>query len=72
MKNRRKVFGFEIDLRGAWIVVEREPISSCALSDEEVDYQIEGLKNDLDAVAKKMKRAIHEQRSKPLGVGSFA
>ena len=72
MKYRRKVFGFEIDLRGAWIVVQREPISSCALTDDEVDYQIEGLKNDLDAVAKQMKRAIREQRKQPMFEASDA
>lgn len=61
-----KVFDFKVDMRGAWIVLSREPISNCCLTDSEVDERIEALKDDLDAVAKRMKLAIREQTKKLL------
>lgn len=59
-------FDFEIDIRGAAVVVTREPICSCCLSGEEVDYQINSIKSELDAVAKRMKAAIRKHREMPL------
>lgn len=61
-----KPFGFEIDIGGARVVVEREPLSSACLSDSEVDWQIAYLKECLDGVAKAMKAAIHKQVATPL------
>lgn len=66
MRPHREVFDFEIDFGGASIVVIREPLTSAALSDEEVDWQIEALKNNLDKVAKRMKAAIRKQAIQPL------
>lgn len=60
------VFDFDIDIYGARVVIQREPLSPGCLSDNEVDYQIKRLKEDLDAVAKRMKKAIREQAKKPI------
>jgi hypothetical protein len=35
------------------------------LSEGEIDYHIKVLKDDLDAVAKEMKKAVSEQAKKP-------
>jgi hypothetical protein len=64
-----KVFDFEMDgLHGARIVIRQEPISSACLSDGEIDAQIVMLKDNLDAVAKRMKEAIRQPK-KPLFTG---
>ena len=59
-------FDFEIDMRGAHIVVTRTPIYPACLTDGEVDYHISYLKSELDRLSGEMKRAIREQRKKPL------
>jgi hypothetical protein len=63
-----QVFGFEFDFNGAYVVVRREPICNACLSESEVDAQIELLKEDLDAVAKQMKKAIRDHAQRPLGL----
>lgn len=60
------VFGFEYDFNGAYVVVRREPICNACLSDSEVDAQMRLLKEDLDAVAKQMKKAIRDNAKRPL------
>lgn len=59
-------FDFEIDISGARVVAIREPLHPACLSDGEIDFHIKALKADLDRVAEKMKKAVHEQRTKPL------
>jgi hypothetical protein len=62
-----KTFDFTIDIHGA-AVVSRRGVRLCpgCLSDGEVDAQIQLLKDDLDAVATRMKKAIREQATRPL------
>ena len=60
------VFDFDIDMNGARVVVVRKPLHGGCLSDGEIDANIRLLKEDLDRVARRMKRAIREQRAKPL------
>ena len=64
--NTVKVFDFDIDINGARVVVAREPISPGCLSDGEVDDEIKLLKDNLDAVAARMKVAIRKQAKQPL------
>ncbi len=64
--NTVKVFDYDIDIHGAWVVVRRYPICPGCLSDGEIDAQIKLLKDDLDEVAKRMKSAVLKQRSAPL------
>ncbi len=66
VENTVKVFDYDIDIHGAWFVVGREPLCPGCLSDEEIDAQVKLLKDDLDAVAKRMKSAVLKQRSAPL------
>ena len=61
-----KAFDFEIDISGARVVARYHPICSGCLSDGEVDANIKLLKDDLDAVAEQMKKAIREQAKIPL------
>lgn len=61
-------FNFEIDAQGARVIVNRTPLMGGCLSDSEVDANIQILKEDLDAVARQMKKAIREQQSQsPFG-----
>jgi len=69
MANTIRVFDFDINIHGANVVVCREPLCSRCLSDGEVDAQIRLLKDDLDSVAIKMKRAIRKQAGEPLVLG---
>ncbi len=59
-------FDFECDIHGACVVVVREPLTQRCSSDGEIDHCIKALKDNLDAVAAKMKKAIREQRAKPV------
>ena len=62
-----RVFDFEIDVfHGARVVVKREPLCAGCLSDGEIDANIKLLKDDLDAVAKRMKEAVRKQRASPI------
>lgn len=57
-------FNFDVSHIGAKVIdaETRSQLSNHCLTDSEVDHQIKLLKEDLDAVAKRMKRAISEQR----------
>lgn len=61
-----KVFDFDNDPNGVRVVVAREPLHGGCLSDGEIDANIRLLKEDLDAVAKRMKLAIRERATRPL------
>jgi hypothetical protein len=68
--NTVRVFDFEVDqVRGARVVVRQEPLCQCCLSDGEIDANIKLLKDDLDAVAKRMKAAIRQQAREPMHLG---
>ena len=69
MANTVKVFEYDIDIHGARVVVRQEPLCAGCLSDGEVDANIAFLKNDLDAVAVRMKAAIRRQKAEPLRFG---
>ena len=58
-------FDYEIDINGARVVVARKPLHPACLSDGEIDFHINALKAELDRVARKMKRAVREQRTRP-------
>ena len=58
------VFGFECATSGATVIVERTPLTPRCVSDSEIDYNIQLLKDNLDVVATEMKRAIREQAKK--------
>jgi hypothetical protein len=64
-----KVFDYEIDQHGAKVVVARTPMMPGCLTDCEIDANIKLLKEDLDAVAAKMKTAVRKQRGEPLRFG---
>ena len=57
-------FDFECDTSGARVVIVRQPLTQRCLFDEEVDYCVKSLKDNLDVVAAKMKYAIRSQRTK--------
>jgi hypothetical protein len=69
MANTVKVFDFDIDIHGARVIVRREPLCAGYRSDGEVDTNIRLLKDDLDAVAQRMKAAIRKQDVQPLVLG---
>jgi hypothetical protein len=66
MANTIRAFDFEIDFHGACVVPATSQLCHRCLSDTEVDANIQALKDDLDAVAKRMKRAIRAEVKKPL------
>lgn len=66
MGNATEVFGYDIDIHGARVVVSGLPICNACLSGEEVNAQIRLLKADLDAVARRMKREIRMQKEMPV------
>jgi hypothetical protein len=59
-------FDFQIGPHGARVTAAREPLCPGCLSDGEVDANIKRLTDDLDAVAKRMKRAVRDQNKRPL------
>jgi hypothetical protein len=63
-KNAR-VFEFDIDIHGVRVTTRKEPICPGCSSSDEVDAQVKLLKDDLDAVAARMKAAIKMQSAKP-------
>ena len=58
-------FDYKIDIHGAHVVVVREPLHPACSRDNAIDFHITALKADLDRVAKKMKKAVREQETKP-------
>jgi len=61
-----EVFDFDIDTDGARVVVRLHPICPGCRTDGEVDANIKLLKEDLDAVARRMKAALQVQANKSL------
>jgi hypothetical protein len=51
-------FDFDIDIHGARVVPAKTPLMPACLSEGEIDWNIKALKDDLDAVAVKMKAAV--------------
>jgi hypothetical protein len=66
MSGTVRVFDFEIDLHGAYVTTRRDRLCPACLSDGEIDAQIKLLKDDLTAVAVRMKSAVKKQKSQPL------
>lgn len=60
-----KVFDFECGTSGATVIVVREPLMVLCANDSEIDTNIKLLKDNLDAVAFEMKKAIRQQAKKP-------
>jgi hypothetical protein len=58
-------FDFEIDIHGARVVAARLPLMPACLDDGTIDANIRALKDDLDAVAVKMKAAVRPQAKQP-------
>jgi hypothetical protein len=61
-----EVFDFDIDADGARVVERLHPICPSCRTDREVDANIKLLKEDLDAVARRMKAALQVQANKSL------
>lgn len=55
-----------MDIHGAYVVADRAQICSGCMSDGEVDAQIRLMKLRLGRVAVQMKRAIKENKDKPI------
>ena len=66
MPDTIEVFDFDIDSHGARVVVRLHPLCSACNTDREVDANIDLLKDDLDAVGKRMKAAIRARTNKTL------
>jgi len=67
MANTVRVFDFEMRATGPVVIGSgyaggRTQLSSECASDIEIDGQIQALKDDLDAVAIRMKKALRERR----------
>jgi hypothetical protein len=65
MANTIKVFDFDIDIHSARVVVREGLLCAGCRSDGEIDANIRLLKDDLDAVAQRMKAAIRKQDAQP-------
>jgi hypothetical protein len=62
-----RAFGFEVDrVFGARIVARHDPLMGGCMCDDEVDHTVELLKDDLDAVAVRMKAAIRQEAKEPI------
>lgn len=61
-----QVFDFTTDANGARVTTARDPLTGGCLSDREVDAAVRLLKEDLDAVAKRMKAPIRQQQQRPI------
>jgi hypothetical protein len=59
-------FDFEINIHGARIIAVQDPLCPGCLSEGEMNAQVRRLKQELDIVAERAKRAIHSQAQKPL------
>ncbi len=59
-------FGFDINLSGARVIATNEVLSTACLADAEIDYHLQNLKSHLDAVGKRMKKAVRDQEAKPI------
>lgn len=66
MSNTVRVFDFAIDANGARVTTARDPLTGGCLSDGKVGAAVRLLKEDLDAVAKRMKAAIRQQQQRPI------
>lgn len=61
-----RVFDFEIDIHGARVTATRQALCAGCTCDTEIDANIKLLKDDLDAVAKRMKVAVRKQAKEPI------
>ncbi len=59
-------FSVEMSVHGACVVADRDNLSLSCMSDGEVDAQIRLLKQHLDRVAARMKRAIKDAEGKSI------
>ena len=59
-------FDFEIDIHGARVVAARLPLMPACLDDGTIDANIRALKDDLDAVAVKIKQPSARRPSSPI------
>jgi hypothetical protein len=66
MANTVKVFDFDSTSGGVAVVVVRTPLMGGCVTDGEIDTNIKLLKDDLDAVALRMKAALANHRDKPI------
>lgn len=64
-------FDYEMDIHGARVVALTTDLTAGCASEMEIETSIQMLKDDLDAVAELMKKAVQEQRGKSLlGIAS--
>ena len=51
-------FGWDENVHGFFVVVEKEPLTSNCLSPHEIDFNVARLKEDLDRVGVEMKAQL--------------
>ena len=62
-----KVFDWDGDkMHGVHVVLRRDPFFPPCKTDDEIDLNVKQLKDDLDAVAKGMKKALIKFKTEPL------
>lgn len=64
MAKTMQVFDFEGDANGVRVIAKRATLHGGCMSDREIDVNIKLLKDDLDAVAKRMKAALKRDLGK--------
>ena len=60
------VFELHTDINGTRVVAVKSLLHPACMSDGEIEYHINSLKSQLDALVPKMKKAAREQQAKPL------
>ena len=59
-------FSFKIDIHGAYVVADQERLHPACKADEEINFHVRQLKENLDQVAAQMKQAIKDDEDKPI------
>jgi len=60
-----KAFDYDVNVHGAQVLVQTQPLHPRCASDGEIDANINALKDNLDAVGKRMKATLRKQKLKP-------
>lgn len=59
-------FRFKVDSQGAWVEPDQDRLTVASHHGADIDHQIQALKDELDHVAARMKRALNELSRKPV------
>ena len=66
---REMAFRFKVDSRGAWVEPDQDQLTVASLNEANINLQIRALKDELDHVAERMKRALKEVSKRPTAGG---